>query len=74
MHPAVTSGLIPKPRHRDKREFLAANNLIGKIRLTSAMSECQIMNEMRSVFEYPMNQDSLFRFDILQVSGGGSKS
>ena len=32
------------------------------------------MDEIRSVFKNPMNNDSLFRFVILQASGGGSKS
>ena len=32
------------------------------------------MAEIRSVFKNPMKQDSLFRFDILQMSGGDRKS
>lgn len=67
-------GLIKIPRKQCVREFLAANSLIGKIRLTSAMSEEEIMDEIRSVFEVPMDRDKLFRFKILQPSGGSSKS
>lgn len=62
------------PRKRKAREFLAANKLIGKIRLVSAMTEQEIMDEIRSVFSFPMSNDPLFRFDILQSSGGVSKS
>ena len=67
-------GLTKIPRKQCVREFLAVNSLIGKIRLTSAMSEKDIMNEIRSVFEDPMDRDKLFRFKILQPSGGASKS
>lgn len=63
-------GLIKIPR---KREFLASNKLIGKIRLKSSMSECAIMDEIRSVFRKPMKENRLFRFEILQHSGYGSK-
>lgn len=68
------SGLIPIPRQRDKREFLAVNKLIGKIRLTSEMSEKCILKEIRSLFKLPMDDDSDFQFEFLQQSGGGSKS
>ncbi len=67
-------GLIKIPRKRKVRDFLATNCLIGKIRLTSTMSESDVMNEIRSVFEEPMDDDKLFRFKILQPSGGSSKS
>ena len=32
------------------------------------------MNEIRSVFSGPMDDDRMFRIKILQPSGGGSKS
>ncbi len=67
-------GLIKIPRKRRIRDFLATNCLIGKVRLTSAMSESEVMDEIRSVFEEPMDGDTLFRFRILQLSGGSSKS
>ena len=38
------------------------------------MTEKEIMEEIRSVFSEPMNQDSKFQFLILQTSGGGSKT
>ncbi len=38
------SGLIPIPRQQSKREFLAHNYLIGKIHLTSALSEDEIID------------------------------
>ena len=47
---------------------------MGKIRLHSAMSEKNVMNEIRSVFSDAMDDDDDFRFDILQSSGGGSKT
>ena len=56
-----------------KKEFFASNKLIGKIRLKSTMTESDIMDEIRSVFRKPMNEDLLFRFEILQHSGFGSK-
>ena len=67
-------GLIKIPRKQHVRDFLASNSLCGKIRLNSAMSEDEIMGEIRSVFKVPMDDDTLFRFKILQTSGGSSKS
>ena len=68
------SGLISIPRQKEKQEFLARNKLIGKIQLTSAMSEGDIFEEIRSVFSIPMDKDLLFQFEVLQSSGGRSKS
>lgn len=68
------TGLITIPRQREKREFLACNHLCGKIQLSSAMSQDEIYKEIRSVFRRPMDNDSLFRFEILQNSGGNTKS
>ena len=67
-------GLVKIPRKQCVCEFLAANNLIGKIGLMSAMSEEKIMDEICSVFEEPVNRDKLFRFEILLTFGGSSKS
>ena len=47
-------GLVKIPRQRSAREFLAINELIGKIRLTSAMMEREIMQEIHSVFRGPI--------------------
>ena len=71
---ADDEGLVKIPRQRSAREFLAVNKLIGKIRLSSAMTEDKIMEEIRSVFRTPMDEDSRFPFQILQSSGGSSKS
>ena len=59
-------GLIKIPRQHAVCDFLAANHLTGKIRLTSSMSEEDIMNEIRSVFDNPMKHNHCFRFKILQ--------
>ena len=66
--------LIPIPRKRQERHFLAVNKLISKIQLRSAMREVQIFDEIRSVFRGPMGYDSSFKFKILQPFGGDSRS
>ncbi len=53
---------------------LGRNGLIGKIRLTSFMSESAIMSEIRSMFHVPMEEKNDFVFKILQASGGNSKT
>ena len=65
---------IPIPCSKHMRNFLASNGLIGKIRLSSSMTEEEIMSEIRSVFSIPMRNESNFGFKILQPSGGSSKS
>ena len=60
---ADADGLVKIPR---KKELLASNKLIGKIRLKSSMSESEIMEEIRSVFGKHMN-NPFFRFEILQI-------
>ena len=67
-------GLVKIPRKKSVRDYLASNRLIGKIRLNSAMSEEDIMKEIRSVFKEPMGFSADFSFKILQLSGCGSKS
>ena len=66
-------GTIKIPRSQKVCDFLARNGLIGKINLSSAMSE-QIMDEIVSVFMGPMRNNHAFRFAVLQPSGGSSKS
>ena len=68
------NGTIKIPRKSSEREILATNGLIGKIRLSSEMNEGEIENEIRSVFNGPMQDDPLFDFKILQMAGGNSKS
>ena len=46
---------------------------MGKIHLTSSMSEPEIMNEIRSVFKKPMKSNPNFPFKVLQPTGGSSK-
>ena len=61
---------IPIPRSRTQ---LAKNGLIGKIRLTSDMTQDDIYDEIRSVFRGPMNGSTTFNFDVLQPAGGHTK-
>ena len=66
-----TSGIaIP----RKKRSILAAHGLIGKVHLESDWSEDDVFSEIRSVFSEPMGSDTAFPFDILQLTGAGTKS
>ena len=67
-------GLVRIPRQKSMRDYLAMNKLIGKIRLTSDMSEPAIFEEIRSVFEGPMGGNVNFPFKILQTCGGDSKT
>ena len=60
-------GLVRIPRKEGVRDFLAMNKLIGKIRLTSDMSE-------GAIFKGPVAGDPNFRFKILQTCGGGKYS
>lgn len=66
-------GYITIPRSKPIREMMARSGLLGKIHLTSSMSEAVIMNEIRSVFEKPMKSNPNFAFKILQPTGGSSK-
>ena len=56
------------------REALCEAGLIGRIRLTSDMSEEEIFDEIRSVFKIPMEENKNFEFDILQSAGGSTKN
>ena len=53
---------------------MAQNWLIGKIRLSSDISEREIFQEIRSVFNVPMGDDPDFEFKLLQIAGGSCKS
>ena len=59
---------------KEIRDFLTRNGLMGKIRLSSSMTEEETMSEIRSVFSVPMKTQSNFAFKVLQPSGGSSKS
>ena len=66
-----TSGIaIP----RKKKSILAAQGLIGKVHRESDWNEDDVFNEIRSVFSEPMGDDAAFTFDILQLTGAGTKS
>ena len=67
------NGTVKIPRSADSLEYLCRNGLKGKIRLVSTMSEEEIMDEIRSVFKRPFN-DQEFSFEILQHGGGKFKS
>ena len=67
-------GSIKIPRKSSERDYLARSGLIGKIRLSSKMTEDEIFREIRSVFQEPMQNDSMFEFKVLQLAGGNSKS
>ncbi len=60
---------IPVPRK--KKSILAGHSLIGKIHLESDWSE-EVFNEL--FFCGPMQNESNFPFDILQLAGSGTKS
>ena len=77
---------LPKSRHNHScgeninyprgkyRSLLASAGLIGKLRLTSEMTDVDVANEIRSIFKGPMGENLDFPFVYLQPTGGGSKS
>ena len=65
---------IKIPRGAQVREFMGKNGLIRKIRLTSNMTESDIIREISSVFSVPMGGREDFSFTVLQPTGGSSKS
>ena len=67
------NGTVKIPRSSDSLEYLCRHGLKGKIRLASTMSEEKIIDEVRSVFKRPFNNQE-FSFDILQHGGGKFKS
>ena len=69
----LNDGKVSIPR-LGTRDMLARNGLLGKIRLSSLMSEDEIFSEIRSVFSVSMGEKDDFHFTILQPAGGGSKS
>ena len=71
---ANNNGTVKIPRSSESMEYVCRNGLKGKIRLTSDMTEEEIMEEIKSVFKRPFGGDGDFPFDILQPSGGKLKS
>jgi len=68
-----TGGGISFPRGRF-RAYLARSGLIGKLHLTSEMSDQDVEDEIRTIFRGPMLNNSSFPFLYLQSTGGGSKT
>ncbi len=68
-----SGGSIKYPRGK-YRSWLATSGLIGKLHLTSEMSELDVMKEIRSIFSGPMGNNPDFRFLYLQPTGGGARS
>ena len=68
-----SGGNIKFPRGKYRSE-LAKEGLIGKLHLTSEMTDVDVANEIRSIFSGPMGNNAEFPFLYLQPTGGGSKS
>jgi hypothetical protein len=64
---------IPIPRG-SRRASLGECGLIGKVHLTSDMTEEEVKSEIRSVFRRPMKFDPSFPFTFLQSTGCGTKT
>ena len=62
---------FPRGRYRAS---LAQYGLIGKLWITSDMTEDDVANEILSIFKVPMKNQSNFPFVYLQSTGGGAKS
>lgn len=56
------------------RAKLGESGLIGKLRLSSAMTVEEVEKEVRSVFSQPMGGMSDFPFSFLQPTGMGSRT
>ena len=70
---ASKNGTVKIPRSAEKLEYLFCNGLKGKIRLRSDMSEIEIKDKIRSVFQRQFKHDDEFPFDILQSGGAKFK-
>ena len=68
-----SSSTIAYPRGRYRSE-LGSMGLIGKLHLTSEMTEADIKQEIRTIFQGPMGGDPTFPFVFLQPAGEGSRS
>ena len=63
--------MYPRSKYRAD---LASWGLIGKLHLTSTMSDEEVIAEICTVFKDQMNNDPKFPFVYLQPTGGESKS
>ena len=61
----------PRGKYRSQ---LGEDGLIGKIRLISTMTESEVMDEVRSVFQEAMSNRSDFPFVFLQPTGSGART
>ncbi len=59
---------------RKKRSMLSSYGLIGKVHLESDWQEEELFAEIRSVFANAMSNDEAFPFQILLLTGSGTKS
>ena len=66
----MSGNCLPIPRGNESRQYLARHGLLGKITLTSNMTEIQIFKEISSVFTDSFGGRENFRFLILQSTGG----
>ena len=64
---------IPFPRGK-YRANLACDGLVGKVHISSDMSEMEVLSEVRSFFKTAMENDPNFLFKFLQPTGEGSRS
>ena len=69
----AVGNMISFPRGK-YRAYLASAGLIGKLHMTSEMSDEDVASEIRSIFKSLMNDNSNFRFQYLQAAGSGTKA
>ena len=69
----IKGGNFMYPRGK-YRAYLARSGLIGKLHLTSIMSDEEVVAEICTIFKEQMNNNPHFPFVYLQSTGGGSKS
>ena len=70
----MSGNCIPISHGNHSRECLAKYLLLGKITLTSDMTEMQIFNEISSVFKNSFGGHENFKFLILQSTANHRKS
>ena len=72
--PPLSVGLRIRIPRGEVRESLSANSLLGKITLHSNMTQQDIFDDIRDIFQKPMKNKKDFDFTVLQPTGGGSKT
>ena len=71
--PCLPNQKVSYPRGK-YRSLLGEKGLIGKVRLSSCMSDNEVLDEIRSVFCEQMRGRKDFPFTFLQPAGAGTKS